>query len=95
MSDRKQSLEERLKDHPYLRERFEAMLDIVEAAEGDVEKADEAELLVIEQVRQLGNELLHGWAKSKMAQQATTKQKEGKATGHGKKNSSGTRRSER
>ena len=42
MSNVKQSLEERLKNHPYLRERFEAMLEIVEVAEGDVERADEA-----------------------------------------------------
>lgn len=93
MSDDKRSLEERLKKHPHLRARVEAMLEIVEDAAGNVEKADEAERLVIEQVRQLGNELLHGWAETKMARKTKEKQAEGNATGNGKKNCHGTRRS--
>ena len=70
---------------PHLREQFKAMLAIVEDAEGNVEKADEAEWLVIEQVRQLGSELLHGWANSKMSQKTKEKRSEGNATGNGKK----------
>ena len=38
----KKTLSERLKQHPELKERFEMILDIVENAAGDVEKADEA-----------------------------------------------------
>ena len=95
MSERKRSLEERLRNNPYLRERIEAMLDIVEAGEGDVETVDEAERLVIEEVRKLGNELLHGWANVKTAQQTKAKQQESNVTRHGKKNSGGTRRSEK
>ena len=58
----KRSLEERLREHPELRERFEKMLDIVENSQGDCVLADDAELRVLEQVRGLGRELLQGWA---------------------------------
>jgi len=38
-------------------------LAVVENAPGDVEKAAEAERRVTEQLRQLGNEALRGWAR--------------------------------
>ena len=59
---RRRNLLERLEKHPELEERFEMILDIVENASGDVEKADEAERRAIEAVRQLGNEIVQGWA---------------------------------
>ena len=62
-SDRKQSLEKRLKDLPEVRARFERMLGVIENAAGDVEKAAEAEQQVTEELRQMGNEVLHGWAR--------------------------------
>jgi len=62
-SGRKRSLEERLKDLPEVRAKFERMLDVIENAAGDVEKAAEAERRVIEELRQMGNEALHGWAR--------------------------------
>lgn len=37
--------------HPLLRDRMEMLLRVVENAAGDVEKADEAERLVIEEIR--------------------------------------------
>lgn len=58
----RRNLLERLEQHPELKERFEMILDIVENASGDVEKADEAERRAIEAVRQLGNEIVQGWA---------------------------------
>src|SRR5437763_1293839 len=61
-SSRKRSLEERLKDLPEVKARFERMLDGIENAAGDIEKAAEAERRVIEELRQMGNEVLHGWA---------------------------------
>ena len=57
------SLEERLRDHPELRTKVEALLGVVENAAGDVEKAAEAERRVTEELRQLGNEVLHAWAR--------------------------------
>src|SRR6266705_1709365 len=58
----RRNLLERLEKHPELKERFEMIVDIVENAAGDVEKADEAERRAIEAVRQLGNEIVQGWA---------------------------------
>lgn len=60
----KRSLEERLREHPELRERFEKMLDLVENSQGDCVLADEAELRVLEQVRGLGRALLQDWAEA-------------------------------
>jgi hypothetical protein len=57
------SLEERLKEYPELKTKIESMLAIIENAGGDVEKAAEAERRIIEELRQMGNEVLHGWAR--------------------------------
>jgi hypothetical protein len=59
----KPSLEERLKPYPELQAKMENMLAIIENAGGDVEKAAEAERRIIEELRQMGNEVLHGWAR--------------------------------
>jgi hypothetical protein len=57
------SLEERLKEYPELKTKIETMLAIIENAGGDVKKAAEAERRIIEELRQMGNEVLHGWAR--------------------------------
>ena len=57
------SLEERLKEYPELKTKIETMLAIIENAGGDVEKAAEAEKRIIEEMRQLGSEVLHSWAR--------------------------------
>jgi len=59
----KPSLEERLREYPELKVKIEAMLGIIENAGGDIEKAAEAERRIIEELRQMGNEVLHGWAR--------------------------------
>lgn len=59
------TLEERLREYPELRVRFEEMLAIVENAAGDIVKADEAEQRVIEELRALGQSALQGWAERK------------------------------
>jgi hypothetical protein len=97
MQSRKRSFEERLNAHPHLRERVDQLLAIVEDAEGDIDKADEAERRVIEELRRLGQEVLEGWAVAKEKQKVLDLQREStrKVTGHGKKNSTGTRRSDK
>jgi hypothetical protein len=60
--NKRPSLEERLREHPELKAKMEAMLAIIENAGGDVEKAAVAERRTIEESRQMGNEVLHGWA---------------------------------
>lgn len=58
----RKSIEERLKEHPELMERLHALADVVENVGDDWEKADQVERHVIEEVRQLGHEVLQGWA---------------------------------
>ena len=65
MENKKLPLEERLKTHPELRQRFEAMLDIVEDAKGDLDKANAAEERVIAELQQMGKEAITYWAKEK------------------------------
>lgn len=79
------SLEERLRDLPQLRAKFESLLAVVENAAGDVEKAAEAERRVTEELRQMGNEVLHAWARrqaerktAEVAQQPGVQRKEKK-----------------
>lgn len=94
MTDRTLSIDERLRNHPHLRERFAAILAIVEDAGGEIDLADEAERQVIAEVRQLGNTALHDWAVHKESQKNTElRTSESAAKGNGKKNSTGTRRS--
>jgi hypothetical protein len=58
----KKNMEERLRAHPGLYERISRLLEVVENAAGDVDKAAEAERRVIEELRQMGQEALQGWA---------------------------------
>jgi hypothetical protein len=84
------TLEERLGEYPELRARFEAMLAIVENADGDIVKADEAEEEVIQELRQLGRGALQGWAERK--QRKVQRESEGRSgvTRKVKKTSTGT-----
>jgi len=97
MEDRKGSLEERLKAHPQLRDRIYQILSIAEDSEGKIDKADEAEQRVIDELRRLGQEVLEDWAVGKEKQKVEKLKSEldRKITGHGKKNSTGTRPSEK
>jgi hypothetical protein len=89
----KKSIDERLKAHPILQGRIEAILDIVEDSAGEVARADEAERRMIEEIRQLGNEALHGWAKRKVEEEEVVVRGHGAGVkSNGKKNFAGTRR---
>ncbi len=55
------SLTDRLAAHPELELRVSALLDIVEAESGLLDRADDAEEAVIVHLREMGNELLTGW----------------------------------
>jgi hypothetical protein len=56
-----------LNRHPTLKHRVEALADIVADSDGDLVRADESERRVIEEVRRLGGEVLHGWAEGRIA----------------------------
>ncbi len=68
MEDKKLSFEERLKQHPQLHQRFESLLDIVEDAKGDLDKANTAEERVIQELRQMGKVAIEHWAEVKESQ---------------------------
>lgn len=93
--ERKRSVAERLDKHPELKERFEMILDIVENVGGDVEKADEAERRAIEAVRQLGNEIVQGWAERQHQKKQTEYDQKAEVSRKGKKTSTGSQSSER
>jgi hypothetical protein len=56
---------DRLQHHPDLQAEFESLLQIVENAEGDVVKADQAEELVAQRLQFLGQQAIQSWAKRK------------------------------
>jgi hypothetical protein len=62
-------LAQRLHQHPHLQVKVEELLAVVENAEGDVTSAHAAEQRVIEEIRQLGQAALQGWAARQNQQQ--------------------------
>lgn len=86
----------RLNQHPALRERMEALLNVVENTGGDCTKADAAERCVIEELRKMGNDALHCWADKALNQSiAQLREQRPELHGNGKKKSAGTRPSEK
>ena len=61
---------ERFNRRPELKERFEAILELAEGEEGELRSADEIEALLIEEVRRLGSQTMHDWAKGAHAKVA-------------------------
>jgi len=82
---------ERLKRHPKLFNRMEALLDVVENVTGDCTKADAAEQYVIDELRKMGSDALHCWAETAVdkATEQTREEQPG-LHGNGKKKSAGT-----
>jgi hypothetical protein len=66
----RKSIEARLNDYPELKVKIEGLLSVVENAEGDLIKADEAEQRVVEEIRQLGQTALQTWAIRQEAEQS-------------------------
>ena len=62
VSGNKASLEQRMAKRPHVLARFHAIADMLDQAVAAGTTADEAEDLAIDQVRQLGRELLGDWA---------------------------------
>jgi hypothetical protein len=88
-------LEERLREYPELRARFEEMLAIVENADGTVVKADEAEERVVQELRQLGRSAVQSWAERKQRRLQTEYEGRVGVSRKVKKTSIGTRGSGR
>ena len=93
-TNRDEVLLSRLNQHPHLRDRIEALLNIVDNGAGDCIKADAAEQAVREEVRKLGNAALQGWAEQTVQKAtATVRQQQPGLQGNGKKKSGGIRSS--
>jgi hypothetical protein len=85
-TDKDQIFIDRLNQHPLLRERMEALLNVVENTNGSCTRADDAEQKVIEEIRKMGNNALHCWADN--ANQTATevlRQEQPDLHGNGKK----------
>jgi hypothetical protein len=52
---------DRMKKHPRLKKRFDEILNITENTSGELITMDEAEMKAIEEVRKLGQEVMHEW----------------------------------
>ena len=85
MKDHKSNLEERLNAHPGLRKRIEQLLKIVEDKSDDYSSADDAEETIINELQQLGNELMHDWATQKETLKSDSYRKKHTGDRHGKK----------
>mgnify|MGYP001764135406 CR=1 FL=1 len=80
----------RLQDNPELLARVESLLNIVEDAGGNLKKAADAEMRVIEELRKMGNEALTGWGKRQSDKAATAADQDPTTRRMGKKKSAGT-----
>jgi hypothetical protein len=95
LSEEDRELLNRLNRRPDLKKRMESILSIAEDEGEGIVKADEAESRIIEEVRRMGNEVLTGWAESRIEKSGETLPPEEKTVCSGKKKSGGTRHSEK
>jgi len=87
---------ERLNKHPRLRDRMESLLNVVENVDGKCRKAADAEQHVIDELRQMGNEVLHNWAENTALEATASRRKqEPDLQKNGKKKRVGIQRSEK
>lgn len=85
-----ESLEDRLNRQPELKARIEELLSAVENAGGDLEKANDAEQRMIEELRKLGQTALQSWATGQNKKQDESfNQEHSQARRAGKKNFTG------
>ena len=63
--DRSNNLLDQLQHHPHLLARIQSIVEIVNNSSGDLVKADQAELRLVEELRLLGQQALQAWAERK------------------------------
>lgn len=80
------ALVERMRRHPHLRERFEAILSLAEGGEGEVGTADQVEGMLVEEVRRLGNATMRDWAEGAREKLQADLAKRERGVHRGKKN---------
>ncbi len=84
---------EKLNANPFLRERIGTLLLAVEDESGDLREADAAEMRIIDEMRQMGQECLAAWAHRQVLKAAEEVTQVGQTWREGKKNCAGTPRS--
>lgn len=84
----------RINQYPELKAKIGNLLGIIENAGGDVEKADEAERRIIEELRRMGNEVLQSWASQQQQKKEEEYQARAGMNRKEKKPSTGTRGSD-
>ena len=62
---RMERLMAKLESHPEVFDRVERMMEVVENEAGDAMTADEAEELLVQELRRMGHDALQGWATRK------------------------------
>ena len=85
-----ESVAERLERHPDLKERMERLLDLVENVAGDVKLADEAERRAIEELRQMGQQIMQGWGQRLADSEARDMEAKARVVRQAKKNCTGS-----
>ena len=85
-----QELLEKLNTHPALRERIGHLLLAVDDETGDLKEADAAEMRIIEEMRQMGQESLTAWAQRQVLKTTEELVQTDSVWREGKKNSAGT-----
>ena len=86
LSQEDQELLKRLNRRPDLKKRAESILSIAEDDGEGIVKADEAEKRITEEVRRMGNEVLTGWAESRIGKSKSYLPADGDITRNGQKN---------
>lgn len=89
---RSESLDERMNRYPEFRAKVEELLDIVENRSGDANKADDAEDMIWEELREMGQKAMQEWAERKHERVVSESENRKELSKREKKGSTGTRR---
>lgn len=90
---REEDVAQRLERHPIVKARITKLLDLIENAGGDLRRADDAERRAIDELRSMGQELLHGWGQRLSDEEAQRMDQDIALVRQVKKNFTGTARS--
>jgi hypothetical protein len=90
--ERTEELVHRLNRHPEFRDKIESLLDIADNKDGNANNADDAEDLICEELRVMGQRMLQDWAERKHERVVGESEKRNELSKKEKKGSTGTRR---
>jgi hypothetical protein len=89
---RTEELAEQMNRHPEFRDKVKEMLDIMDNKSGEANKADDAEDLIWEELRQMGQRAMQDWAERKNERIVAESDTRRELSKKEKKGSTGTRR---